>query len=169
MILATQNFLEAGGLVLWLILLMNFFMWALIFERWWYLKFQMPVYQQRTASFWQLRSDKKSWQAEQIRSYLLSKLELAIDQHLNVIRTMMLVFPLLGLLGTVTGMIEVFNVIAVTGGGDARPMAYGVSRATIPTMAGMVSAIAALLAYNFLKMHCQSEKQKIAQVLGLEH
>ena len=53
----------------------------------------------------------------------------------------MLLCPLLGLLGTVTGMIEVFNVMAVTGGGDAKSMAGGVERSTIPTMAGMVSAL----------------------------
>ncbi|GIR69928.1 MAG: hypothetical protein CM15mP74_11790 [Halieaceae bacterium] len=44
---------------------------------------------------------------------------------MNVIATCVALCPLLGLLGTVTGMIEVFNVMAVTGGGDAKSMAGG--------------------------------------------
>ena len=49
--------------------------------------------------------------------------------------------PLLGLLGTVLGMIGVFEVIAVSGNDDAQAMARGVYRATIPTMAGLVVAL----------------------------
>ena len=169
MIAAMYNFLEAGGVVLWLIVALNIFLWSLVMERIWFLQTWLPVEQRKLLHFWQQRDDKKSWQAKQIRAYLLSKLELSIDQYVPMIRTIMLVFPLLGLLGTVTGMIEVFNVISVTGGGDAKPMAYGVSRATIPTMAGMVSAIAALLAFNFLKARCDRAKQKIANTLYLEH
>ena len=64
---------------------------------------------------------------------------------MNVIATCVALCPLLGLLGTVTGMIEVFNVMAVTGGGDAKSMAGGVERSTIPTMAGMVAALSGCL------------------------
>jgi biopolymer transport protein ExbB len=52
--------------------------------------------------------------------------------------------PFLGLLGTVTGMIEVFDVMAITGSGNARAMAAGISKATLPTMAGMVVALSGL-------------------------
>ena len=52
--------------------------------------------------------------------------------------------PMFGLLGTVTGMIQVFDVMASMGSGNARAMANGVSAATIPTMAGMVIALVAL-------------------------
>ena len=71
---------------------------------------------------------------------LLSQANEKINAHLPMIKTMVALCPLLGLLGTVTGMIEVFNIMAVTGGGDAKSMAGGVSKATIPTMAGMVAA-----------------------------
>jgi len=56
------------------------------------------------------------------------------------------------LMGTVTGMIEVFYVMAFTGGGDAQSMAGGVSKATIPTMAGMVGALSGIFASNWLKV-----------------
>ena len=58
--------------------------------------------------------------------------------------------PLFGLLGTVTGMIEVFQVMAFNGGGDARAMAGGVSKATLPTMAGMVVALSGVFATIYL-------------------
>ena len=54
-------------------------------------------------------------------------------------------------MGTVTGMIEGFQIMAFTGGGDARSMAGGVSKATLPTMAGMVSALSGVLVMIWLK------------------
>ena len=61
-----------------------------------------------------------------------------------LLKTLIALCPLLGLLGTVTGMIEVFDVMAIAGSGNPRAMASGVSRATIPTMAGMVAALSGL-------------------------
>ena len=60
-------------------------------------------------------------------------------------KTLVALCPLLGLLGTVTGMIEVFDVMAISGSGNARAMASGVSKATIPTMSGMVAALSGLV------------------------
>ena len=52
--------------------------------------------------------------------------------------------PLLGLLGTVTGMIDVFDIMAITGTGNARAMASGIARATLPTMTGLFVSIVGL-------------------------
>ncbi len=73
-----------------------------------------------------------------------------IEQNLRLIKSLIALGPMFGLLGTVTGMIEVFTVLSITGGGDARSMAGGVSRATIPTMAGMVAALSGLFANIYL-------------------
>jgi biopolymer transport protein ExbB len=67
--------------------------------------------------------------------------------------------PLLGLLGTVTGMIEVFDVMSISGSGNARSMASGVSRATIPTMAGMVGSLSGVFAVTWLKSYAKRESQ----------
>ena len=77
--------------------------------------------------------------------------------------------PLLGLLGTVTGMIEVFNVMAVTGGGDAKSMAGGVERSTIPTMAGMVAALSGLFANTYLQRITTREQQLLTDQLTSDH
>jgi len=76
---------------------------------------------------------------------------------------------LLGLLGTVTGMIGVFEVLATTGGGDARSMAAGVSQATIPTMAGMVAALSGVFGNTYVSRIADREKQLLADHLTLDH
>ena len=67
--------------------------------------------------------------------------------------------PLLGLLGTVTGMIEVFEGMTVIGSGNARPMAAGISKAIIPTMAGMAGALSGLIAYTYIKRYADNQSQ----------
>ena len=69
--------------------------------------------------------------------------------------------PLVGLLGTVTGMIEVFDVMAVQGSSNVKSMASGVSMATIPTMAGMVVALSGLLFEKRLEITITQSKQKL--------
>jgi len=92
-----------------------------------------------------------------------------IYQYLPVIKTLVALCPLLGLLGTVTGMIEVFNIMAVTGGGDAKSMAGGVSRATIPTMAGMVAAISGVFANTYVTRNAERQSQFLEDNLTTDH
>ena len=77
--------------------------------------------------------------------------------------------PLFGLLGTVTGMIEVFQVMAITGSSNARAMAGGVSRATVPTMAGMVAALSGLFLSFWLQRKCDAERDRLSEALELKH
>ena len=139
-----RDFMEQGGSVLWLIAILVFFMWGMIFERIWYLSHAHNEYVSKLAHKWNLRSDKKSWHALQIREKMMSQAKIEINRNISIIQTCIVLAPLLGLLGTVTGMIEVFQVMAFNGGGDARAMAGGVSKATLPTMAGMVAALSGL-------------------------
>jgi biopolymer transport protein ExbB len=92
-----------------------------------------------------------------------------INQYLPIIKTLVALCPLLGLLGTVTGMIEVFNIMAVTGGGDAKSMAGGVSRSTVPTMAGMVAAISGLFANTYITRNAQRQSQFLEDNLTTDH
>jgi biopolymer transport protein ExbB len=96
-------------------------------------------------SSWEGRADHSSWAAHQIRRMVVSDVRLRLRRGLGPIQTIVKLCPMLGLLGTVTGMIEVFDVMAVTGTGNIRGMASGVSKATLPTMAGMVAALSGLM------------------------
>ena len=78
---------------------------------------------------------------------------------LPMIQTLVALCPLLGLLGTVVGMITVFEAMAVSGSGNARAMAAGVSMATVPTMAGMVGALSGVFLVTVLT---RTAKRRIA-------
>ena len=92
-------------------------------------------------------------------------MRLKIENNLALIKTLIALCPLFGLLGTVTGMIDVFTVLSITGGGDARSMAAGVSRATIPTMAGMVAALSGVFAGVYINQKAKTEKELIEERL----
>jgi biopolymer transport protein ExbB len=72
-----------------------------------------------------------------------------LERFLNTLATIASVTPLLGLLGTVLGMIDVFGVIMESGVGDAAPLAGGISKALITTAAGLSVAIPALMFHRF--------------------
>ena len=67
------------------------------------------------------------------------------------INILIIICPVLGLLGTVTGMIQVFDVVAVLGTGNARALASGITMATLPTMVGMTISIIGLLIMAYLR------------------
>ena len=82
--------------------------------------------------------------ALRIREGLLADISISSRQHLVPIKAITSVLPLLGLLGTVTGMISIFDVLNVFGTGNTQGMANGISRALLPTIAGLVTALAGL-------------------------
>ncbi len=166
---AISDFMERGGPVLWLIALLLFILWTLMFERVWFLN---SIHKKNTAAAlaeWEKRSDKKSWHAHAIRQELISRVSVDLKSTMPIIEALVVVCPLLGLLGTVTGMIEVFYVMAVTGGGDAKQMSGGVAKATIPTMAGMVGALSGIFSSNWLKFKSNREIELLQDHLTIQH
>ena len=162
-------FMDKGGDVLWLIAILVFVMWTLIFERFWFFTFAWRAERAMLVDKWERRAERKSWNAKQIRTRLVSQSRDVINSNMPIITTMVALCPLLGLLGTVTGMIEVFNVMAVTGGGDAKSMAGGVERSTIPTMAGMVAALSGLFANTYLQRIAEREQESLEDKLTSDH
>ena len=87
-------------------------------------------------------------------------------RFLPIIKAVMAILPLLGLLGTVTGMIAVFDVMAFAGTGNARLMAAGVSKATIPTMSGLVAALSGLYFAAWLERKSVTQVEKLEDALS---
>jgi len=168
-VLAVRAFFETGGDILVLIGLVTLVMWTLMLERFWYFWRIHPGEARRVEAEWSARADRSSWHAHQIRRLLVSQVHQRLDASLMMIRTLVALCPLLGLLGTVTGMIEVFDVMAVAGNSNARAMAGGVSKATIPTMAGMVAALSGLLLSAQIDKFAQDESQRVSDRMTLEH
>ena len=162
-------FMERGGPVLNIIAMLLLLKWSLVFERIWYLNTTHKANVKNTLAAWNARVDTKSWSAHQIRTMMISKISLDVRNTLPIIEVLVTICPLLGLIGTVTGMINVFFVMAVTGGGDAKSMAGGVSMATIPTMAGMVGAISGIFASNYLKAKVDRDMELLEDHLPLSN
>lgn len=130
--------LEKGGAALWAILLVSVAMWVLILERYWYLHLIHPRLRDVLLRSW--RECDGRWQ----REALLHRLRAGSERYLGTIRVFYEVLPMLGLLGTVLGMIETFDVITVFGGGNVRGLAGGISQALLTTMAGLVTSLSGL-------------------------
>jgi biopolymer transport protein ExbB len=160
-----RDFMSAGGSVLWLIAILAAFMWAIILERIWYLNTGHKTYMQELSAEWEAVGDHTTWRAQQIKDKLTSQAKTEVNKYLSLVNTCVALAPLFGLLGTVTGMIEVFQVMAFTGGGDARSMAGGVSKATLPTMAGMTTALSGVFATIYLTSAKNREENSIKEII----
>jgi biopolymer transport protein ExbB len=166
--IAIISFMEQGGNVLWLIAALTFLMWTLIFERIWYFQSEHKSVVRIATETWENRAERRSWSAHQIRDSIISDASEMITGSLPLIQTCVTLCPLLGLLGTVTGMISVFDAMA-TQGGNARSMAAGVSMATIPTMSGMIASLSGLVGSTFVKRKVDFEIELFQDHLTMDH
>jgi len=163
-----REFFEAGGPVLWGILMVTIIMWTLIIERFWFFQYLLPQKRLEIIDEWGSVNNKGDWFSMRMRDQMISEVSTETKRFLLTIETMMQILPLLGLLGTVVGMIKVFDVMTFFGTGNARLMASGVSQATIPTMAGLVAAISGLYIANLLKRKADDEIARIADQLIID-
>ncbi len=164
-IASIRDFMTLGGDVLWAIMFVLFLMWTFILERVWFLYKVFPDKRKSIVNTWETRSDTSSWYARQVRDGLISEASIALNQNIGFIKALIAICPLLGLLGTVTGMITVFDVMTYSGGGNARAMAGGVSMATVPTMAGMVAALSGVYFGTWLEHKASTEAERLEDLL----
>lgn len=155
------TFLERGGVVLFFIMAASFFMLALVLEREFYFRIAHKDIADGALEEWQSRSDKSSLSASWIREKLVSEVREKVRANIIFAKFFVALAPLLGLLGTVTGMIDVFDYMAITQGSDVQAMARGVSRATIPTMAGMVTSIVGIILTSGMDRRANRLVQKL--------
>jgi biopolymer transport protein ExbB len=162
---ALGHLVDGGGEFVFLIFVSGVIMWTLVIERLWYFKRVLPVEIQTTIEKWNKRSDHLSWCARQIREGMISKLDSAMSTNLLVMRTLVPMAPLLGLIGTVSGMLEVFDSMALRGSADARTMATGVSHAMLCTMSGLAVSITGLYPVYYFTDQAKRKAELIADQL----
>jgi len=141
---AVSDLVAAGGVAVEWIFIACLLMWTISIERYRYFKNVLPRDAAETLAQWKARQDHQSWTAHQIRKAMISRLNVGMNANLGVLRVLVPLCPLLGLLGTVTGMLEVFDSMAARGSADARTMASGVSQAMVCTMTGLAVSITGL-------------------------
>ncbi|MGH8467785.1 MAG: MotA/TolQ/ExbB proton channel family protein [Gammaproteobacteria bacterium] len=162
------GFLDRGGNAMPFILLLSLCMWVLILERYWFLRFTFPQELARAQATWDSRRERRSRTARYVRMHLAASLGASARRTLPIIRTLVQVLPLLGLLGTVTGMIETFEVIAVYGGSNRRGIAGGISEALLCTLAGLVTALSGLYFAINLDQNARRAEEQTACALSYE-
>ena len=136
-----ERFMDAGGNVLWLIAATTFIMWTLVFERIWYYKFMLPGEVDDIMHRWEGRTERKSWNAHAIREKMISEVTIRIRANLDFLGVLV----------------------------DAKSMAGGVSKATIPTMAGMVAALSGVFANTYVSSIADRESELLADHLTTDH
>lgn len=184
--------IKAGGLLMWPILISSVVAMAIILERYWTLQSQRIAPSTLLGQVWgQLRNNKMDSKAiKELRDKNLLGQVLAaglansrhgrevmkdsieeacsharheLERYLNALGTIAAITPLLGLLGTVLGMIDVFTVIVNLGTGDAGALAGGISKALITTATGLGVAIPALIFHRALQRRVDSIMVSIEQ------
>jgi biopolymer transport protein ExbB len=158
---------DDGGPFVGLIFAAGVLMWAIIAERFWYFRRVLPVQVAELQKTWEARPERTSWTARQIRQAMISKLNVGMSAGIPVMQVLVPMSPLLGLIGTVVGMLEVFDSMALRGNADARSMASGVSQAMICTMTGLAVSITGLYPVHYFKTRTARETELIADRFGL--
>lgn len=127
-----EDLMQTGGPVMWPLLGVSLLLWTLLFERIWFLYFRFPV-------LWETLPHREHNPG--IRLMVLSDMKLELHRNLRAVKTLTGILPMLGLLGTVTGIVETFDLIRLFGSADASIIARGVSQALITTLSGLVMGL----------------------------
>jgi biopolymer transport protein ExbB len=162
---AVMNLVDGGGPFVFFIFLSGVVMWTLVIERIWFFSRMLPSQTQAALDAWNARADHLSWCARQIRIAMISRLNNAMTTNLLLMRVLVPLAPLLGLIGTVSGMLEVFDSMALRGSADARTMATGVSHAMLCTMTGLAISITGLYPVYHFTNRAKRESELIADQL----
>ena len=145
------DFFDRGGPVIFILFVVAIIMITLLVERLIFFTNDLKkLSDERVSEVKEFSLDNK-WIRNKIKLKNISILNSQSSKNLLMIQGLIALCPLLGLLGTVTGMIEVFDIMAITGTGNARAMASGIARATLPTMTGLFISIVGLFLLTAIK------------------
>jgi len=141
-------YVAAGGAVMWPLLAVSVALWYRALERWFvYRRWQR---EDPLAPFAALRTGERRLDRTLLAG-LVKERRRELRRSLATVTVLAAVAPLLGLLGTVIGMVRTFQVISLYGTGHARAMAGGISLALVTTQTGLLVAIPGLLLATLLR------------------
>jgi biopolymer transport protein ExbB len=165
--LAVTDLVEGGGPFVAWIFLTCLVLWTLVFERTLYFSRVLPRESAQSLARWRARTDRQSWCARQIRQAMISRFHDGMTTNLRLMRVLVPLSPLLGLIGTVSGMLEVFDSMALRGSADARTMASGVSHAMICTLTGLAVSITGLYPVHYFESRARRQTELLADSFEL--
>ncbi len=162
----TSELIREGGPFVFLIFASGVLMWCLFLERYVFFTFMLPKQMRDMQQTWRNRADHTSWCARQIRTMMVSKINAGMTANFPLMQVLVPMSPLLGLVGTVTGMLEVFDSMAIRGSADAKTMASGVSIAMICTMTGLAVSITGLYPVHYFRSRAKAETELFSDKLS---
>lgn len=160
-----RELIDGGGPFVLAIFVCCVVMWTLVLERTWFFWRVLPRQVEDTVAAWKARTDHRSWCARQVRDAMISRLNAGMNANSPLLSVLVPLSPLLGLIGTVGGMLEVFDSMAMKGSADARAMAAGVSHAMICTMTGLAVSISGLYPVYHFRSRTRRETELVADKL----
>ncbi len=161
-----ESELLAGGWIMAAILLLSCVMWVLILDRYLFLYYKRPKLTRQIRAQWHEHRSDNVLVNRRLRMGLTSSFHGKLSEWLGTITVITAILPLLGLLGTVTGMIKTFEVLTVFGNGNVRGMAEGISQALITTMGGLLTAVTGMYFASDLRGRMQDETEKLNKHLA---
>ncbi len=159
---AVTELINAGGTYVAWIFASCVLLWTLVLERLYYFTRVLPREANLYLTQWRARAEHKSWCARQIREAFISRLSAGMTSNSRLMRTLVPLAPLLGLIGTVSGMLEVFDSMALRGSADARTMATGVSKAMICTLTGLAVSISGIYPVYYFDTRTKRQSELLA-------
>jgi biopolymer transport protein ExbB len=160
---AVINMRRLGGPVVVWIFVACVLMWTIVIERFWYFTKVHPVETERQVKLWREREQRSNWSSRAIRAAVISRLNAGLTRNLQVLRVLVPMCPLLGLIGTVAGMLTVFDSMAALGSADARSMATGVSEAMVCTLTGLAVSITGLYPVYYFRTRARRETERLSE------
>lgn len=161
--------LMAGGWVIVAIMGLSSIMWMLILDRYIFLHRSIGKLSDEALQHWRAKHCDIKQVNRRLRSGLTHAFHEKLSTSIPVIKVITAILPLLGLLGTVSGMIKTFEVMTVFGTGNVRGMAEGISQALITTMAGLLTALSGMYFASNLHGRIEAATEKFSERLSLDH
>lgn len=157
---------QAGGVVLGIIILVSIASWTLVVKKWIELNaaaHSLSVDSRKVkpsgvsriiepvALLFASSRIRQAREMDKVLEPILDATAVSLERSLNMVAVLAAILPLLGLLGTVLGMVGTFNVITLHGTGEPKLMAHGIRQALVTTEAGLLAALPILLVHQVLR------------------
>lgn len=169
------DYIMQGGTIMYILLFFNVVGFAIMISKAFLfnkeIKNDSSITQRIAERMKKESGDKDAGAMIELTRQYLSEYILGIEKGLNTVRIIATVSPLLGLLGTVIGVLVAFNVMSQTGLNNPASFAQGISMALITTVGGLIVAIPHFIGHNYLiglldKLEARLEKKILMEVLS---
>ena len=160
------DLIRAGGMVLVIIVMLATFMWWLILDRYLYHWISVRAQVADIVDRWTQRGAMATVFEERLKRSLVDRFRSDALAWTPTISVITAILPMLGLLGTVIGMIKIFEVMTVFGSGNVRGMAEGISQALVTTMAGLITALSGVYFAGDLEARARRQAEALSTKLG---